>query len=641
MLSWLHSRKGGTMKTQTIAVLALSSCTAISPVGETSQALDAATRSNIKHLVVVMMENHSFDNYFGDWCMAGSLTPMSPTTCDAGWGCCETAFTSVSSWSPKNQPQCPNTWGTGAVIQATDGWNQWGNVGNSANDMLGRMSPQLNGSQVLSFGMNNFTCPWNVNTPPWQPAAIQMSTIPWNGGSDHLTRMFGLAQKGALADRYFQPIAGASASNTMFFATGGFVFQDGDGHGPKYARSCTADDLAYEGATIGLRMDQVATPVSWRNYFQGYANVGWSNPPICFGSEPDNYHPTDNSHTFFPTGLQVGATIGDAHTGEYDWWFQNDVTQNALPAVSFIKPLGRISQHPYQSTISLGELFVERIYATLFGGTVAEGSSCPPPAAGGTCTCSGGSCSTVYPVSSAATTTLLLVTFDESGGFYDHVAPPILMADGNPLPRAATDSPVTNIWNAVDWAGNPVPQSNGDPECFRCQVAPSAMGRQIYGPRVPLLALGPFARQYWGTGYISHVTMEHSSIVKFIEWNWSLASLGRRDDHVNNLGSLINDSPAVVGTVVPEGVHELCATGAALVNSVGSVGAAGRGIGSTPRQGTVNGMFNGSLWGNGCVDLLCGIPGTAGVDPFCCQAFWDSICVAEVTSRCGLTCPGN
>ena len=61
-------------------------------------------------------------------------------------------------------------------------------------------------------------------------------------------------------------------------------------------------------------------------------------------------------------------------------------------------------------------------------------------------------------------------------------------------------------------------------------------------------AVGRFARQ----NYVSHVTMEHSSIVKFIEWNWlgmETGLLGGRDGVVHNIGSLLD--PAMTGTAVP------------------------------------------------------------------------------------------
>jgi phospholipase C len=104
--------------------------------------------------------------------------------------------------------------------------------------------------------------------------------------------------------------------------------------------------------------------------------------------------------------------------------------------------------------------------------------------------------------SNYASSTLVLVTWDEGGGFYDHVAPP----------------------------------------------APSAVDMQPYGTRVPLLAIGPFARQ----NFVSHVVMEHSSILKFIEWNFlgATGQLAARDAVVNNIGSLLD--PAATGAPVPE-----------------------------------------------------------------------------------------
>jgi hypothetical protein len=63
---------------------------------------------------------------------------------------------------------------------------------------------------------------------------------------------------------------------------------------------------------------------------------------------------------------------------------------------------------------------------------------------------------------------------------------------------------------------------------------------------VPAIALGPFAR----AGTISHAQLEHSSIVKFIEYNWlggKTGQLGGRDGDpsVGNLGSLLDPSLGV------------------------------------------------------------------------------------------------
>ncbi len=115
--------------------------------------------------------------------------------------------------------------------------------------------------------------------------------------------------------------------------------------------------------------------------------------------------------------------------------------------------------------------------------------------------------------SSYATDTLILLAWDEGGGFFDHVPPP---APIEVYPAGAVS------------AGLPVP----------------------YGKRVPVLALGVFSR----AGQVSHVQMEHSSIVRFLEFNFLgprwVGALGHRDARVNNIGSLLD--PMRTGVLVPE-----------------------------------------------------------------------------------------
>jgi phospholipase C len=112
---------------------------------------------------------------------------------------------------------------------------------------------------------------------------------------------------------------------------------------------------------------------------------------------------------------------------------------------------------------------------------------------------------------------LVIVTHLTSGGFYDHVPPPA------PLPVA--------IDSETGMDGNPT----GVP----------------YGPRVPLLALGPFVRP----NTISHAPLELSSLAVFLEWNWlgptHVGIEGHRDQVVANIGSLLD--PTKTGVAVPAG----------------------------------------------------------------------------------------
>ena len=90
--------------------------------------------------------------------------------------------------------------------------------------------------------------------------------------------------------------------------------------------------------------------------------------------------------------------------------------------------------------------------------------------------------------------TLLVVTFDEWGGFYDHVPPP---AGADVDPRYAQR-----------------------------------------GFRVPCLLVSPFARR----GHVAHDVYDHTSILKLIEWRWGLEPLSARDAAATNLATALDFS---------------------------------------------------------------------------------------------------
>ena len=90
--------------------------------------------------------------------------------------------------------------------------------------------------------------------------------------------------------------------------------------------------------------------------------------------------------------------------------------------------------------------------------------------------------------------TLLIITFDECGGFFDHVPPP-----------AAND------------------------------VKPEYEQR---GFRVPTLLISPFARR----GHVAHGVYDHTSVLKLLEWRFGLKPLSQRDAQANNLAAALDFS---------------------------------------------------------------------------------------------------
>jgi phospholipase C len=71
-------------------------------------------------------------------------------------------------------------------------------------------------------------------------------------------------------------------------------------------------------------------------------------------------------------------------------------------------------------------------------------------------------------------------------------------------------------------------------------VAPSIVNSYEYGFRVPLLVIAKSAKR----GHISHVTHDFGSILKFIESNWDLPSLGYADQYADDLSDCFDfDNP--------------------------------------------------------------------------------------------------
>jgi phospholipase C len=411
--------------------------------GADGAALDGAVgvagdmRSNIQHVVVIVQENHSFDTYFGAYCTAPA---GSNPTCNIGPGCCEAA--------PDHEPATQETPRVlDDSLNATFDPDE-----NQACQLVEMDGGKMDGYVTASCGhAENFARADESLIAPYRDWAGQY----------------------ALADRYFQPVAGASSSNDMYFATARFMFVDDADEPLAIGHGCSTNHntVTFTSTSLG---DLLSTAgVSWAWYAEGYDAMKKSllcpappaDCPTHLPSYPCYYDPSDIPQTYFPSTADQPEHMRDYAR------LSADLEGGTLPSVVFVKAIGYHTEHPYGGiTISAGVSFVTTLVDEI-------------------------------EQSGAADSTLILVTYDEAGGWYDHVAPP---------PASPVDG-------------------------------------QPYGARVPLLALGRFARQ----NFVSHVVMEHSSVVRFIEWNWlgSTGQLGGRDTVVNGLGSLID--PVAAGVTVP------------------------------------------------------------------------------------------
>ena len=429
--------------------------------------VDGACRdSKIEHVVLVVEENHTFDAYFGRYCQAPA---GSNPTCTTGRACCERA--------PDTEPR-------GASPIVLD------DAANFAEDRDHLQECEL--QQIDGGAMDNFvTGSSGADTCLSSGPSCASSKNFALADSSTVGAYWSLADQGALADRYFQPVAGGTSSNDMYLAIAHYQFKDNQAMPDAIGclLDCTLNSVCLSATrtkfadrtTIGdLLVNAGKTFTVYADGYQEAMAAGYGKCPNIANdcqysqlSHPIAYQACRYDASDIPFAYY--AQFADsAHIVDYKQLAQ-DVANQTLPSFSYVKALTTRNEHPNVSTISDGMAFVQQMIQTI-------------------------------EQSPYASSTLILVTWDEGGGFFDHVAPP---------PSIDTDD-----MNA------PVP----------------------YGTRVPLIAVGAFARK----GGISHVTMEHSSIVRFLEYNFvgAVGQLGYNDAKVQNIGSLLD--PKASGVHVPE-----------------------------------------------------------------------------------------
>jgi len=227
-----------------------------------------------------------------------------------------------------------------------------------------------------------------------------------------------------LCDNFFSDVMGPSPANHLMFMAAQSPPMD---YPPGWtdAAGWTCPGSCWNYPTIFDRL--AAKGLGWRNY--------WA-PPWS-----DTY--------------MIAHLINSPNNVPYTQ-FLTDAKAGRLPHLSFVKTSMATSDHPPNS-ITVGENYqVSEINAIIQGGLWEN--------------------------------TAIFITWDDWGGFYDHVKPPVveLWPDGTP---------------------------------FR------------YGPRVPLLVLGGYAR----TGYIFHGLSSFVSITRFVERLFDLPPLTHRDATANDL----------------------------------------------------------------------------------------------------------
>ncbi len=254
----------------------------------------------------------------------------------------------------------------------------------------------------------------------------------------------------------------------------------------------TGDDCS-SGATVVMSGPSVgdllnAKGITWGWFYGDWTPIGISDgKAICSSDYDAHYAPfqyyasTANPHHLPPTSVStIGQTDRANHQYDIsDFWA---AAQNGnMPAVTFLKPPHSENGHPSTSSPLAEQTFLVE--------TINQLQKTPQ-----------------WPQMA------VLITWDDSDGWYDHVMPPIVNQSSDPNNDALLG-----------------------PELCGNSAASAYQDRCGYGPRLAFLVLSPYARK----NYVDHSLEDMTSILRFIEDNWSLGQIGDQSFDAE-AGSILN-----------------------------------------------------------------------------------------------------
>ena len=347
----------------------------------------------IEHIVVLMMENHSFDNTFGalrrtgvnglTFTAAGRATNSNPAprggsvTAGPAPSTCQAGYSISQSWDASHL--C---------------WDRGRNDG----------FVKECGSQSMYY--------------------YTRAQMPY---------YFGLASTFPVCDRYFCSVMAQTYPNRRFLIAGSAFGIVSD---PLPSPSDPKPRLSGFGTVFDMLN---AYGISWKDYFADLPTAGLF--PYVLENNPGNVVPVAE--------------------------FFTDCAAGTLPQFSLVDPESFEGSEENPQDAQTGAYYAYRVINAVMS-------------------------------SPAWRSTALVLTFDEHGGYYDHVPPaPAVRPDGIGPEVAAGDT----YGDLYSWTGF----------------------------RVPTVVVSPWARP----GYVSHTVYDHTSILRLVESKWNLPALSNRDANAN------------------------------------------------------------------------------------------------------------
>ncbi|HEY2507047.1 MAG TPA: alkaline phosphatase family protein [Streptosporangiaceae bacterium] len=365
----------------------------------------------LQHIVVLMMENHSYDNHLGMLHRAGADgftlgANGKPTAANPyADGRIQHAFHLPTTCQPFGKPS--QTW--------TDAHTQ------------------LAGGKLTGFVKSG--------SGPIAMGYWQQPDLPF---------YYSMASTFPLADRYFCSVLGQTFPNRRYLlaATSMGMVNDGVPNPLRYPAGGTIFDHLH------------AAGVSFADY---YSLLDDFLPAATMGLYPE---------------LLVRYP-GSLHTVDH---FFAAAKAGTLPGFCLVEPnYGKSSEEDPQN-IAYGEQFAAQVIDAVMSGPGWKN-------------------------------TVLIWTFDEHGGYYDHVVPPAAIAPDNIAPDVGS--------------------------------GPAYTGFKQYGFRVPAAIVSPYAKR----DYVSHNVYDHTSICALVEAKWNLPAMTHRDANAHNMLDMLDFGKASFASV--------------------------------------------------------------------------------------------
>jgi phospholipase C len=476
------------------------------PVPTTSPAaswtITPGTATPIKHVVVLFDENESFDHYFGTYPYAAN-TDGTAFHAKPGTPTVNGLYTKITSAGPAGplltanansyNPQrlthsqaltCDQNHGYTPEQEAFDG----GKMDKFVQDTESASNCAAGTTEFFAPGLVMDYFDGNTVTGLWNYAQNYAMS------DNNYDTDFGPSTPGALnvisgsdGDGYaVSPSTGATVADagtvSALNSSGlGTIYGDLD---PAYD-DCSDDSHAstdtnpvgvMTGKNIGDLLN--ARNVSWGWFQGGFAPTGTTSTGLAVcGSEHENiggvevadYSPHHNPFEYYkstanPAHLAPSSEAAIGHTDranhEYDLSdFYETLKDGNMPAVSFLKAAEYQDAHPgYSDPLDEQAFLVNTINQ--------------------------------IEQSKFWKSTAIVITYDDSDGWYDHQASPIVNGSNTAADEAVCATAAITLGDTPDRCG--------------------------FGPRLPLLVISPYTR----SNYVSSKLTDQASVVNFIEDNW-------------------------------------------------------------------------------------------------------------------------